>query len=163
MANDDKTSPSPLANLITEAREGRLTVRLDLEKFVYIDRDCQYFKDQIRDIQTRMTEVSRQDKWNLGEHFTAQGDRDLVSAKTMVKRWRDKSKDTGSSNSSDNSVYAVMESHYKVIEDFQTLFRTVRERITGVDTDQSARYKDLETNLPQQAPATPKIFSWPGL
>ncbi|WP_433680881.1 hypothetical protein [Nocardia sp. CA-119907] len=157
MTNDDKTSPSPLANLITEAREGRLTVRMDLEKFVYIDRDCEYFKDQIQKIQTTMTAISRQDKWDLGEHFTAQGDRDLVSGKTMVRRWRDKSQ------GSENSVYAVMESHYKVIEDFQTLFRTVRERITGIDTDQAAKYKDLETNLPQQAPAAPKIFSWPGL
>ena len=157
MANDDKTTASPLANLITEAREGRLTVRMDLEKFVYIDRDCEYFKDEIRKIQTTMTRISKQDKWGLGEKFEKQGDRDLVSAKTMVQRWREKS------DGSANSVFAVMESHYKVIEDFQTLFRTVRERITSADTDQAARYTDLEANLPQQAPATPKIFSWPGL
>ncbi|WP_328406243.1 hypothetical protein [Nocardia sp. NBC_00403] len=159
MANDDKTSASPLANLITEAREGRLTVRMDLERFVYIDRDCEYFKDQIVDIQATMTRISNQDKWDLGEHFTPQGERDLVSGKTMVKRWREKSQST----QNPNNIYKVLESHYKVIEDFQTLFRTVRERITGVDTDQAARYHDLETNLPQQAPATPKIFSWPGL
>ncbi|WP_433727624.1 hypothetical protein ACQP0C_36635 [Nocardia sp. CA-129566] len=161
MANDDKSISSPLANLITEAREGRLTIRMDLERFVYIDRDCEYFKLQIQDIQTTMTRISGQEKWDLGEHFPKQGDRDLISAKTMVSRWQMKSK--GAGDNSDNSVYAVMESHYKVIEDFQTLFRTVRERITGVDTDQAARYKDLEANLPQQAPATPKIFSWPGL
>ncbi|WP_433601007.1 hypothetical protein ACQPXH_04065 [Nocardia sp. CA-135953] len=154
MANDDK---SPLANLITEAREGRLTIRMDLEKFVYVDRDCEYFKSVILNIQRTMTEISQQDKWGLGDRFEKQGDRDLVSAKTMVQRWRDKSR------GSENSVFAVMESHYKVIEDFQTLFRTVRERITGTDTDQAARYSDLEANMPQQAPATPKIFSWPGL
>ncbi|MFQ6325676.1 hypothetical protein ACLMAL_05995 [Nocardia sp. CWNU-33] len=157
MANDDKTPASPLANLITEAREGRLTVRMDLEKFVYVDRDCEYFKNQIRVIQTMMIEIANQDKWDLGEGFTPQGDRDLWSGKTMVARWRQKSQ------GSQNSVYAVMESHYKVIEDFQTLFRTVRERITGVDTDQAAKYQDLQSNLPQQQPATPKIFSWPGL
>ncbi|WP_433202670.1 hypothetical protein ACQP1G_12685 [Nocardia sp. CA-107356] len=157
MANDDKTPESPLANLITEAREGRLTVRMDLEKFVYIDRDCEYFKDQIRKIQREMTQVSQQEKWGLGDTFTLQDDRDLISAKTMVKRWREKSQ------GSENSVYAVMESHYKVIEDFQTLFHTVRERITGVDTEQAAKYQDLEANLPQQAPAQAKIFSWPGL
>ena len=159
MANDDKTPASPLANLINEAREGRLSVRMDLEKFVYIDRDCEYFKGVIRQIQTIMTGISRQDKWDLGEHFTPQGERDLVSGKTMVKRWREKSQST----QNQNSVYAVMESHYKVIEDFQTLFRTVRERMTSVDTDQAARYQDLEGSLPQQPPATPKIFSWPGL
>ncbi|WP_433602285.1 hypothetical protein ACQPXH_11435 [Nocardia sp. CA-135953] len=163
MANEDTSPKSPLANLITEAREGRLTIRMDLEKFVYIDRDCEYFKDQIRDIQTTMTQVAQQDKWGLGEGFSAQGDRDLVSAKTMVRRWRGKSRALDNSTGSDNSVYAVMESHYKVIEDFQTLFRTVRERITGIDTEQAAKYQDLEANLPQQAPAQAKIFSWPGL
>lgn len=40
-----------------------------------------------------------------------------------------------------DSVYAVMESHYKVIGDFQTLFRTVRKRITGIDTEQAANTK----------------------
>ncbi|WP_327100821.1 hypothetical protein OIE68_19730 [Nocardia vinacea] len=154
---DDTTSASPLTNLITEAREGRLTIRMDLEKFVYIDRDCEYFKDVILKIQRTMTETSQQDKWGLGEGFPTQGDRDLISAKTMVTRWREKSR------GSENSVYAVMESHYKVIEDFQTLFRTVRERITGVDTEQAAKYQDLVANLPQQAPAQAKIFSWPGL
>ncbi|MFE7800367.1 hypothetical protein [Nocardia sp. NPDC057440] len=159
MANDDKTPASPLANLITEAREGRLAVRMDLEKFVYVDRDCEYFKGAIRQIQRIMFDVYKQDKWGLGEDFVPQGERDLISAKTMVNRWRQKSK--GSENG--NSVFDVMESHYKVIEDFQTLFRTVRERITSADTDQAARYRDLETNLPQQQPAMPKIFSWPGL
>lgn len=154
MANDEKT---PLANLITEASEGRLTIRMDLEKFVYIDRDCEYFKSVIRLIQGTMTDISNQEKWDLGEGFHAQADRDLISAKTMVKRWREKSQ------GSENSVYAVMESHYKVIEDFQTLFRIVRERITGVDTEQAAKYQDLVANLPQQAPAQAKIFSWPGL
>ncbi|WP_433758782.1 hypothetical protein [Nocardia sp. CA-135398] len=154
---DDTTTASPLANLITEAREGRLTIRMDLEKFVYIDRDCEYVKDVILKIQRTMTEVSQQDKWGLGEGFPTQGDRDLISAKTMVKRWREKSR------GSENSVYAVMESHYKIIEDFQTLFRTVRERLTGVDTEQATKYQDLEANLPQQPPAQAKIFSWPGL
>lgn len=157
MANDDTAPPSPLANLINEAREGRLSVRMDLEKFVYLDRDCEYFKNEILKIQRTMTEISQQDAWGLGEKFPAQGDKDLVSGKTMVDRWRKKSR------GSENSVYAVMESHYQVVEDFQTLFRTVRERITGVDTDQAARYRDLEANLPQQPPAQPKIFSWPGL
>ncbi|MEV6139398.1 hypothetical protein AB0L63_25770 [Nocardia sp. NPDC051990] len=163
MPDDDTTSASPLANLITEAREGRLTIRMDLEKFVYIDRDCEYFKDVILKIQRTMTEISQQDKWGLGESFTPQSDRDLISAKTMVRRWRNKSRTLDNSTNSDNSVYAVMESHYKVIEDFQTLFRTVRERITSVDTEQAAKYQDLEANLPQQAPAQAKIFSWPGL
>ncbi|MEV6430880.1 hypothetical protein [Nocardia sp. NPDC051463] len=159
MASDDKTSPSPLANLITEAREGRLTVRMDLEKFVYLDRDCEYFKIAILQIQGAMTEVANQDKWGLGEKFEKQGDRDLISAKTMVSRWREKSQST----QNPNNIYDVMASHYKVIEDFQTLFRTVRERLTGVDTDQATKYKDLEANLPKQPPAQAKIFSWPGL
>ncbi|QIS02517.1 hypothetical protein F5X71_09470 [Nocardia brasiliensis] len=42
-----------MANILTEAREGRLAIKLKAEDFVYIDRDCDYFKDVIRNIQKK--------------------------------------------------------------------------------------------------------------
>ncbi|MBF6174656.1 hypothetical protein [Nocardia blacklockiae] len=120
---------------------------MDLEKFVYIDRDCTFFKDSIRKIQQRMTLIAQQQHWGLGEGHVADGDRDLISAKTMVGRWRQKA------HGSPNSVHAVLESHWQTVDDFQTLFRTIRENITGVDTDAAAHYRDLEATLPQQNPA----------
>lgn len=44
-------SPDPLAKLITEARAGRLNLRIEPEQFVYIEQDCQRFKDLIRYMQ----------------------------------------------------------------------------------------------------------------
>ncbi|ATL67390.1 hypothetical protein [Nocardia terpenica] len=153
MAGDEKTPPPrPLANLIGEAKAGSLTVRMDLEKFVYLDRDCNFFKENIRKVQQLMTQVSQQKHWGLGEDHVPDGERDLISAKTMVKRWRDKAQGT------ENSVHTVLESHWQTVDDLQTLFRTVRERMTANDEQQAARYRELEATLPQQNPAPQKLL-----
>ncbi|QIS19548.1 hypothetical protein [Nocardia terpenica] len=74
MAGDEKApSPRPLANLISEAKAGNLTVRMDLEKFVYLDRDCNFFKENIRKVQQLMTQVSQQKHWCLGEDHVPDG------------------------------------------------------------------------------------------
>ncbi len=147
----DGTQPAasrPLASLITDAKEGRLSIRMDLEKFVYIDRDCDYFIIQIRKIKQNMDDISRQPHWGLGEDFPPGGDRDLVSAKTMVNRWKNKSR----SGNGSNNFYDTLESHIQTVQDFQTLFRTVREQMTDHDSAQAAKYKQLESSLPQQNP-----------
>ena len=79
----------------------------------------------------------------------------------MVKRWREKSRSLDGSTTT-NSVYDVMESHYRVIEDFQELFRTVRERMLATDSAQAARYRDLEATLPQRQPEPQQWFG-PGI
>lgn len=144
----DQSESCPLTGLINDAKDGTLDLRMDLEKFVHIDRDCEYFKGRIRVIQRSMQDVSRQQHWGLGEDFTKDGDRDLVSAKTMVKRWKNKSKTADGSN----NFYDILESHWQTVDDFQTLFRTVRRQITDHDTAQAAEYKQLESSLPQQSP-----------
>ncbi|MFQ6394363.1 hypothetical protein ACLMAJ_12980 [Nocardia sp. KC 131] len=153
--SDDKAPASPLTNFIGAAREGRLLVRMDPEQFVYLDRDCQFFKDQIRLIQTDMDAISKQESWGLGEHYVGKNGKDLISGKTMVKRYREKAK------GSNNGVYEVMESHYKIVEDFQSLFRTIRERLCAQDATWAATYRDKEANLPQRPPTPARIFSWP--
>ncbi|WP_067894056.1 hypothetical protein [Nocardia vaccinii] len=126
---------------------------MDLDKFVYLDRDCTFFKNQIRTIQGLVQEISHQDHWGLGEDHAAKGDLDLVSAKTMVARWKSKAKGAKDKN----SVYDILGSHYQTIDDFQTLFRTIREQMTAHDQEQAAKYKQLEANLPQQAPAPQRL------
>jgi hypothetical protein len=148
---DPGGAPTPtsgsLQALIDAAKEGKLTVRMDLEKFVYADRDCNFFKQQITQIQRILEQISQQQHWGLGEDYAANSDRDLVSSKVMVKRWREKAQ------GAPNNLHGTLDSHWQTVDDFQTLFRTVREKITGVDTDQAARYKQLEQSLPQQNPA----------
>ncbi|MGO4648816.1 hypothetical protein AB4305_28250 [Nocardia sp. 2YAB30] len=154
MSEDDKP-PRPLAHLIGAARDGGLLVRMDPEQFVNIDRDCEFFKAQIQKIQRIMADVAALDDWGLGERYHGKDGKELVSGKTMVKRYREKAR------GSTNSVYEVMESHYQVVEDIQTLFRTIRDRYTQQDAEWGARYRDLETTLPQQPPAPQRIFSMP--
>jgi hypothetical protein len=154
--SDDKPAPlGPLANMINEAKEGRLRVRMDPEQFVYIDRDCEFFKEQIGNIQGVMDQIAAQPRWGLGEDYVGENGKELVSGKTMAERYRLKAKD------SDNSVWSVMESHYQVVNDIQALFRTIRERYSEQDDKWGAHYRDLEANLPQQPPAPQRIFSWP--
>ena len=83
--------PRPLAELITEAQEGRLAVnfsadvRLNAEEFFYIDRDCNAFKEFIQGIQQTAKDISEQKHWGLGE------DQDILpSAKVMVDWFRSK-------------------------------------------------------------------------
>ncbi|AHH21068.1 hypothetical protein NONO_c62980 [Nocardia nova SH22a] len=157
-ANEKKPrSQSPVKALIDDARAGRLSVRMDLEKFVYLDRDCNFFKLGIRNIQQLMTQVSQQEHWGLGEGHVPDDGRDLVSSKTMVKRWREKSR------GSENSVYAVLDSHFQTVDDFQTLFRAIREQITAQDQDLAAQYKQLEATLPQQSPAPQRLLGALGM
>jgi hypothetical protein len=102
-----------------------------------------------------MIDIAQRDPWGLGEHYVGEDGKELVSGKTMVQRYREKAK------GSENGVYEVMESHYQVVEDIQTLFRKVRERYSEQDDKWGAHYRDLEANLPQQPPAPQRIFSWP--
>ncbi|MEU4344385.1 hypothetical protein AB0H00_24505 [Nocardia sp. NPDC023852] len=140
---DDKPA-RPMANLVTAAREGNVTVHMTPEDFVYIDRDCEYFKRTIRRIQTTMDEVARQPHWGLGENNS-----DMVSAYTLVDRFRNKAKGAGDNN----SVYAVMEDHYRIVEDIQETYKIVRDRMTQADSDFAAEYNRLNTTLPDRPPA----------
>ncbi|WP_433726069.1 hypothetical protein ACQP0C_32115 [Nocardia sp. CA-129566] len=142
---DDTTAPRPMANMITAANEGQLAIEMKPEDFIYIDRDCQYFKDAIRKIQRTMREVSEQQHWGLGEN----NDR-LVSARTLVDRFKKKAKGADDGN----SVWEIMEQHYKIVEDIQQVHRTIRERMMQADSDFAAEFTSLETTLPERPPVS---------
>ncbi|GAA5058222.1 hypothetical protein [Nocardia callitridis] len=148
----EENPPRPLANLIDEAHEGRLLVRMDPEQFVRVDRDCEFFKNAIRDIQQKMIEIAQQDEWGLGEKYTNDEGKELVSGKTMVHRYRTKAQGT------QNGVYEVLESHFQVVEDFQNVFREIRTRYSEQDDGWAARYQNLEQTMPPEPPAPPKYF-----
>ncbi|CCF65367.1 hypothetical protein [Nocardia cyriacigeorgica] len=148
--SDNDTPPITLAGLITEANEGRLSVRVsqdvrvDAEEFVYIDRDCQSFKDLIRILQRTATEISDQEKWGLGE------DKDpLSSASILVSRFREKAK------GSENSVHAILEEHYKVVDEIQQLHKAIAQRYIDTDEAFAARYNQLTAELPPPGPIAP--------
>ncbi|MBF6139485.1 hypothetical protein IU444_01275 [Nocardia farcinica] len=132
-----------MANLLNAVREGSATVEMKPEDFVYIDRDCEYFKAAIQKIQGIADLISAQQPWGLGEE-----NQDLVSAGTVVNRFRQKAKGAGD----DNSVWQVMEEHYRIVEDIQEVHRIARERMMQADSSFAAEFNRLNETLPQRAP-----------
>ncbi|MFR9751423.1 hypothetical protein ACL02S_10340 [Nocardia sp. 004] len=147
------TAAGPLANLITEAREGRLGLRVEPEDFVYIDRDCQRFMDLIQAMQSKAKEIADIENggWGLGEDNPR-----LTSAQTLVGRFREKAK------GSDNSVHAVLEKHYQIVEGIQTLHREICQRYMQADSEFAARVQDLLARLPEQPAPIDPARSEPG-
>ncbi|AXK88973.1 hypothetical protein SAMN05421776_105209 [Nocardia farcinica] len=136
-------SPRPMANMLTAAREGALSVAMTPEDFVYIDRDCEFFKNTIRQIQRHVANISEQSHWGLGEDNA-----ELVSARTVVERFRKKARD----GDRGNSVWAIMEQHYQIVEDIQAVYRLVRERMMQADSEFASALTTLNETLPERPP-----------
>ncbi|MBF6086448.1 hypothetical protein IU438_04980 [Nocardia cyriacigeorgica] len=148
--SENDTAPQTLAGLITEAAEGRLTVQMNgdiqvnAEEFVYIDRDCDAFKTHIRDLQEIARSISDQEVWGLGE------DKDpLSSASILVSRFREKAKGSA------NSVHAILEEHYKIVDEIQQLHKAIAQRYIDTDETFAARYNQLTAELPPPGPIAP--------
>ncbi len=121
---------SPLANLITESRNGQLTVRMDPEEFARVDRECANFQKVIRDLQRTMKEVSDISTWGFGDHQ----DSNLTSAQTIADRFRKKSM------GGENNFHAILEEHWLVVEDIRELHVAIRDQFMAVDESFAARF-----------------------
>ncbi|MGY1895749.1 hypothetical protein [Nocardia gipuzkoensis] len=142
---DDNAQPSrPMGNILNAAREGQLGIEMSPEDFIYIDRDCDYFKIAIRKVQAVMEVVSQQEHWGLGE-----GSSDMVSAQTLVDRFKKKARGAEDRN----SVHQIMEDHYRIVEDIQEVHRVVRDRMMQADSNFAADFNRLNTTLPERPPA----------
>ncbi|MEV6321648.1 hypothetical protein AB0M45_10680 [Nocardia sp. NPDC051787] len=143
MGDDQAQAPRPMANVLNAAREGQLGIQMSPEDFIYVDRDCEYFKDAIQTIQASMDRVSQQTHWGLGE-----GDDKMVSARTLVDRFKRKARGADDGN----SVYEIMENHFRIVEDIQEVHRIVRDRIMQADSNFAAEFNRLNTTLPERPP-----------
>jgi hypothetical protein len=133
-----------MANILNAAQEGQLGIQMSPEDFVYIDRDCEYFKISIRKIQASMELVAQQEHWGMGEN-----NREMVSAGTLVDRFKKKARGAEDLN----SVHQIMEDHYRIVEDIQEVHRLARDRIMQADSDFAADFNRLNTTLPERPPA----------
>ncbi|WP_280305524.1 hypothetical protein [Nocardia neocaledoniensis] len=142
------TGERPLQDLLDEAQAGQLSVsfggsiRVDAEEFVYIERECQTFKDLIIELQRTARDISLREVWGIGEAVA-----ELTSAQTLVRRFREKGQ------GSENSVHAVLEQHYQIVDDLQVLHRTIAQKYQETDSEFAARYNELMAQAPQ--PGTP--------
>ncbi|MBO0856414.1 MAG: hypothetical protein J2P18_21920 [Nocardia sp.] len=165
MTQPDKPPPGPFAAMINEAKAGNINMRMDLEQFVHVDRACQKMIDNINEIQVIMQQVSQATGWGLGEDYRGPDGKVLISGQKVVERFKTKSMAPTDSqtNTSSNSVWAVMETHRRAVEDIQATYREARKRITDADADAAARYKQLEQTLPQRPPPQREPFHARGL
>ncbi|WP_245671720.1 hypothetical protein [Nocardia amamiensis] len=143
MGDDNAQAPRPMANILIAAQEGQLGIQMSAEDFIYIDRDCEYFKDAIRRIQRSMDAVSQQEHWGLGE-----GNGDMVSAQTLVDRFKKKA--NGAEDR--NSVHQIMEEHFRIVEDIQAVHRIVRDRMMQADSRFAAEFNRQNTELAERPP-----------
>ncbi|WP_084525179.1 hypothetical protein [Nocardia vaccinii] len=147
MADDSKPT-GPLASLITEAQNGSLSVKfspdvmVNADEFVYIERDCKAFKDEIVVLQGLAEAIARLPHWGLGESTDG-----LTSANTLVSRFRSKAKSVGLSTDSNDNLYDILDQHYKIIDDLQTLHHTIAQQYCQQDEKFAAEYKRLNANL----------------
>ncbi len=142
------TTVHPFANMLSEAAAGNINLKMDLEQFVYLDRDCDTFIGLISEVQQLAQDVSRQDLWGLGEHTVSDAGKKLSSGAAVVQRFKSKSK--GSNDQTDNSVYAMMTAHKQAVLDIQETYRRIRQQITDHDAEQAAKYAQLVNTLPKQ-------------
>ncbi|MQY19492.1 hypothetical protein [Nocardia macrotermitis] len=158
MTDASKSSNTgPLASLITEAQNGNLSVSFDksdvvvnADEFVYIERDCQAMKQKIQDLQRIADRIANRSDWGLGDRTDG-----LTSAPTLVSRFRSKAAKAGiAATDSDDNVYDILSAHYKIIDDLETLHRTIAEKFVNADTEFAAEYNRLKADLPKSPIST---------
>jgi len=133
-----------MANLLSAVREGDASVAMSPEDFIYVDRDCEFFKQTIQRIRYVADEISRQSHWGLGEESSG-----MVSAQTVVDRFKKK----GNGADDSNSVWQVMDQHLRIVEDIQEVHRIARERMMQADSGFAAKFNELNETLPDRGPA----------
>lgn len=137
----------PMQGVIDAANEGRLSVsfnsdvRVNAEEFVYIDRDCQAMKDKIRAMQETARKISERDVWGLGEDPGSW----IQTGKVLVSRFRSKAQ----GEESGNSVHAILERHYQIVDGIQELHRVIAQRYLETDSEFASRYNEVMASAPQ--------------
>ncbi|MFE3546477.1 hypothetical protein ACFXK0_26235 [Nocardia sp. NPDC059177] len=134
---------TPLGPLITEAKNGSLTVRMDPEEFAKIEYECAAFQATIKQIQTKIDDVSKLQTWGFGDHAGSQ----LTSATTMAERFRKKSK----GQEDGNDFHTVLQEHWDAVEDIRLLHVAIRDRYIAEDESFAARFT-AETERLDQLP-----------
>ncbi|WP_336085278.1 hypothetical protein [Nocardia sp. SSK8] len=143
---------TPLESLVQEAKNGGLTVsfspdiRVNADEFVYMERDCTAFLDEIISMQTQAQAIASREKWGLGE--STEG---LSSAATLVGWFRGKAGKTGAATDSANNVADILQQHYDIVVDIRDIHREIAKRYMAQDEEFAARYNELSANVPPSA------------
>ncbi len=137
---------NPMKSLIDAAKNGQLSVSfnddlyVNAEEFVYIERDCQAMKDQIKEYQRTAETIANREVWGLGDRSDW-----ILSGPTLVGRFRTKAKgDAGG-----NDVYTILQKHWDIIDGIQQTHREIALRYQQSDAEFAAKYNELMASVPQ--------------
>lgn len=164
---DNSTSSGPLASLITQVQGGNLSVSfsadvvVNADEFAYIERDCEAFKSEIRKLQNITNLIIQLPNWGLGESTPG-----LTSANTVVSRFRSKAQKANLPYDSDNNIHDILDQHYKIIDDLQTLHHAIAQQYCQKDEEFAAEYNKLKANMEKSPIGTtiqPGVTMNPGL
>ncbi|MFI5775578.1 hypothetical protein [Nocardia sp. NPDC051570] len=120
--------------LIEQAQAGAVSLRADPQAFLTLDRAMRRRKSDIEAIQQLTRTISGHISWGLGEQAAV-----LTSARVLAQRFREKAAGGPA------SAEAILQQHWQVADDLQTLFHTIRERLRQTDADFAAGLRAAET------------------
>ncbi len=121
--------------LIEQAKTGSVSLNVEPQTFLALDKALQQRKTEIQTIQRLVQQVRDHETWGVGEQSAV-----LTSARTMVQRLRDK----GSGGA--NNAYDTLQDHWQTADEMQTLFRTICDRLQQTDSEFAARLRAAQSN-----------------
>lgn len=137
MSDTDPEALVAFRELVGEARAGSLSVSLNPTEFAALDEACETFKSAIRDIQFGIREAgSAGVNWGLGDKNPR-----LTSAASLVGKYQKLATGEG------NSLRTVLEEHFQVASEVQTLFKVIREDYIRTDEEFAAKWREMNNEL----------------
>lgn len=116
--------------LIEQAKSGSVSLDVEPQAFLALDRALQQRKTEIQAIQKLVQQVQTHEAWGLGEKTEI-----LTSARTIAQRFRDKG------GGGANNAYDTLQDHWKTADEMQTLFRTICDRLQQTDSEFAAKLR----------------------
>jgi hypothetical protein len=136
MADTDPEALVAFRELVGVARAGALAVTLEPAEFSALDAACADFMNAISEIETTIAQAGKGAHFGLGEN-----NKRLSSAVTLVEKYQDLATGQG------NSLRAVLEEHYQVATEIQTLFQVIRDDYIRTDQEFAAKWREMNTEL----------------
>lgn len=144
----DQPTRVPIAGLITDAQEGRLSLKMDPDKFAEIEYACiQFHENVIQAIQDQLRAVSLMSSFGFGDDSGSA----LTSASTMARRFREISE-----GNAGNNFFDVLQEHALIVEQLRQIFAVVRDRYLAQDQGLADQFRVKLAELEQRSQSKPQ-------
>lgn len=137
MTDTDPEALVAFRELVGSARAGSLSVSLIPAEFAALDEACNSFKKAISKIQFDMRHAGESSvNWGLGDKVHR-----IESGKSLVAKYQAMATGAG------NSLHAVLQEHYDVASEIQTMLQVIRDDYIRTDEEFAAKWRQMNTEL----------------